>query len=93
MAHARLVLGRRDQSLLDTLADEQPRLLPPSSTPSPANSCVPWVPARRRTSASTPVTTRFPTCSSAARSPLVASEHRVRLLDDATEVARLARIW
>ncbi len=91
VAHAHLVPGRRDHSVALALAQEQPRLLP---LPEHPFAC-PLV--RAVTSGKTPYI-RFDGNDYSIPHPLVhrpltlvASEHQVRLLDGATEVAGHAR--
>src|SRR5207247_114363 len=90
---ARLVPGRRDQSVADALAAEHPRLLPLPEHPFACQLL------RAVSSGKTPYI-RFDGNDYSIPHPLVrrpltlvASEHQVRLLDGATEVARHARSY
>src|SRR5881296_40936 len=91
VAHARPVPGRREQRVAEALAEEQPRLLPLPEHPFPCHLL------RAVSSGKTPYI-RFDGNDYSIPHPLVhrpltlvASEHTVRLLDGATEVARHAR--
>src|SRR6266508_962673 len=93
VAHARLVPGRRDQSVADALAAEQPRLLPLPEHPFACQLL------RAVSSGKTPYI-RFDGNDYSIPHPLVrrpltlvASEHQVRLLEGSTEVARHARSY
>jgi transposase len=93
VAHARLVPGRRDQSVADALAEEQPRLLPLPEHPFVCQLL------RAVSSGKTPYI-RFDGNDYSIPHPLVrrpltlvASEHQVRLLDGSTEVACHARSY
>src|SRR6266508_1326314 len=93
VAHARLVPGRRDQSVADALAAEQPRLLPLPEHPFACQLL------RAVSSGKTPYL-RFDGNDYSIPHPLVrrpltlvASEHQVRLLEGSTEVARHARSY
>ena len=91
VAHARPVPGRREQRVVDALAEEQPRLLPLPEHPFPCDLL------RAVSSGKTP-SLRFDGNDDSiphtlVRRPLtlVASEHQVRVLDGPTEVARHGR--
>jgi hypothetical protein len=93
VAHARLVPGSRDQSVADALAEEHSRLLPLPEHPFACQLL------RAVSSGKTPYI-RFdgndysiPHTLVHRPLTLVASEHQVRLLDGATEVARHARSY
>jgi hypothetical protein len=93
VAHARLVPGRRDQSVVDALAEEQPRLLPLPEHPFACHLL------RAVTSGKTPYIrfdgNDYSIPHRLVRRPLtlVASEHQLRLLDGTTAVARHARSY
>jgi len=93
VAHARLVPGRRDHSVLAALAAEQPRLLPLPEHPFACQLL------RAVSSGKTPYIrfdgNDYSIPHTLVRRPLtlVASEHHVRLLDGTTEVARHARSY
>src|SRR2546422_3154651 len=93
VAHARLVPGRRDQSVADALAAEHPRLLPLPEHPFPCDLL------RAVHSGKTPYIrfdgNDYSIPHTLIRRPLtlVAAEQTVRLLDGATEVARHARSY
>src|SRR3989454_2375391 len=93
VAYARLVPGRRDQSVTDALAEERPRLLPLPEHPFPCQLL------RAVGSGKTPYIrfdgNDYSIPHTLVRRPLtlVAAEHQVRLLDGAIEVARHARSY
>jgi transposase len=93
IAHARLVPGRRDQSVAHALTEEQPRLLPLPEHSFPCQLL-------RAVSAGKTPYIRFDGNDYSIPHPLihrpltlVASEHAVRLLDGSTEVARHPRSY
>src|SRR5439155_13287206 len=93
VAYARLVPGRRDQSVTDALAEERPRLLPLPEHPFPCQLL------RAVGSGKTPYIrfdgNDYSIPHTLVRRPLtlVASETAVWLLDSATEVARHPRSY
>jgi hypothetical protein len=93
VAHARPVPGRREERVVDALAEEQPRLLPLPEHPFGCDLL------RAVSSGKTPYIrfdgNDYSIPHTLARRPLtlVASEHVVRLLDGSTEVARHARSY
>src|SRR2546426_810896 len=93
VAHARLVPGRRDQSVADALAAEHPRLLPLPEHPFACQLL------RAVSSGKTPYIrfdgNDYSIPHTLVRRPLtlVASEHQVRVLDGTTEVACHARSY
>jgi hypothetical protein len=93
VAHARLVPGRRDQSVADALTEEQPRLLPLPEHPFPCQLL------RAVSSGKTPYIrfdgNDYSILHTLVRRPLilVAAEHVVRLLDGSIEVAHHARSY
>ncbi|MGH7644793.1 MAG: IS21 family transposase, partial [Gemmatimonadales bacterium] len=93
VAHARPVPGRREQRVVEALAEEQPRLLPLPEHPFACELL------RAVSSGKTPYV-RFDGNDYSIPHPLVrrpltlvASEHVVRVLDGSTEVARHARSY
>jgi hypothetical protein len=93
VAHARPVPDRREQSVAAALEEEQPRLLPLPEHPFPCDAL------RAVSSGKTPYIrfdgNDYSIPHTLIRRPLtlVASEHLVRLLEGATEVARHARSY
>jgi transposase len=93
VAHARLVPGRRDQSVAEALAAEQPRLLPLPEHPFACQLL------RAVSSGKTPYIrfdgNDYSIPHTLVRRPLtlVASEHHVRLLDGTSEVAQHTRSY
>lgn len=93
VAHTRPVPGRRDQSVADALAEEQPRLLPLPEHPFACDL------VRAVSAGKTPYIrfdgNDYSIPHTLVRRPLtlVASEHVVRLLDGSTEVARHVRSY
>jgi len=93
VAHVRPVPDRREQRVVDALAEEQPRLLPLPEHPFPCDLL------RAVSSGKTPYIrfdgNDYSIPHALVRKPLtlVASEHAVRLLDGTAEVARHARSY
>jgi transposase len=93
VAHARPVPDRREHSVAEALAEEQPRLLPLPEHPFPCDL------VRAVSSGKTPYIrfdgNDYSIPHALVRRPLtlVAGEHTVRILDGTTEVARHARSY
>ena len=93
VAHARPVPGRREQSVVEALAEEQPRLLPLPEHPFACELL------RAVSSGKTPYVrfdgNDYSIPHTLVRRPLtlVAAEHVVRVLDGSTDVARHARSY